>query len=100
ITRPEVVKVFADIGYPGADKFTAVDAQGNAYDPATGGRLTIENPVARQQFATEQAAGLQSGQPGPPTAGSIESGGAAFIAGRLPSRKLPAASAPARRSSS
>lgn len=58
IARPEILSMLKDVGVlpAGIDPQTGIDSK-------TGGIYTMENPLARQQLATETALGLQSGQP-------------------------------------
>lgn len=62
ITDPWAIRAMQDLGLAGG-----VDPN-TGENPKTGARLTIENPLARQQYAAESAAGFESGQKGTPLA--------------------------------
>lgn len=78
ISRPELVRMLQSIGYPGMDK---IDPN-TGVDPSTGAHFYMDNPLARQPFALEQAAGLQSGYADWQPADALH-GSQKVLAGRL-----------------
>lgn len=61
ITNPGFVSSLKGVGVFSDDPTKPNYVGADGVNPKTGARATMENPLARQQFATETAMGLQSG---------------------------------------
>jgi hypothetical protein len=85
VSRPEMIRFLQELRYPGADK---IDPK-TGTDPKTGGRLYLENPLARQTYDLEKAAGFQSTYLDPKTHSdawtphNVQEGSASVLAARL-----------------